>query len=100
LQVVTYDTRSSCHTVKYQDNGAEATVDLKDVSWNIHNERGAPGANPERQGGRRALESSDDEDLLEVRRFPTITWNTFACPRSRFLHLASINSSTIHQSRL
>jgi hypothetical protein len=79
--VVDYDTRSNRHAIRYEDDGVQATLNLKNVSWNIYNERGAPGANPERQGARRALESSDDEDLLEVSGSSTIKWGTFACAR-------------------
>ena len=59
-KVVAFDARSQCHTVVYEDTGEEATVDLQDedVVWNMHSARAVPGASG------RAVESSDEEDLL------------------------------------
>lgn len=74
-----YDAQSNQHTIKYADDEAQINVNLKHVSWNIFNARGAPGADPERQGACRALESSDEEDLLEVSGSPTTIWGTSAC---------------------
>jgi len=59
-KVVAFDTRLRRHTVKYDDSGESVTLDLGSVTWNMHNARAAPGASG------RALESSDEEDLLDA----------------------------------